>query len=232
MRAHPARRKLFAASPTAPGTSVSTETLREGRFRNSSGLLRQLRRQSRRIHPDIFLHARPPLHRQPNAGVRGMEVDLEFVEGAAPAPQIQPVRHVRERRLGWVDVECVSVIQLPRGGDCRNHMLPNYRKETQHSGDDRTRFLQNRLYGNCGRTDPGSRRQAKEEKRCCMSVRNPSFEEGVLASGIGFPTVAKKKARVRTTVTATHAREELDRALEAFRKAGRDLGILGFARLE
>jgi len=65
-----------------------------------------------------------------------------------------------------------------------------------------------------------------------MSVRNPSFEEGVLASGIGFPTVAKKKARVRTTVTATHAREELDRALEAFRKAGRDLGILGFARLE
>jgi glycine C-acetyltransferase len=52
------------------------------------------------------------------------------------------------------------------------------------------------------------------------------FEEGVLATGIGFPTVAKGKARVRTIVSATHTREELDRALEAFRKVGKKLGIL------
>src|SRR5580700_384869 len=52
------------------------------------------------------------------------------------------------------------------------------------------------------------------------------FAEGVLATGIGFPTVAKGKARVRTIVTATHTREELDRALEAFRKVGHKLGIV------
>jgi glycine C-acetyltransferase len=52
------------------------------------------------------------------------------------------------------------------------------------------------------------------------------FEEGVLATGIGFPTVPKGKARVRTIVTATHTREHLDRALEAFRRAGRKLGLL------
>jgi len=52
------------------------------------------------------------------------------------------------------------------------------------------------------------------------------FEAGVLATGIGFPTVAKGKARVRTIVSATHTREELDRALEAFRQVGRKLGIL------
>ena len=52
------------------------------------------------------------------------------------------------------------------------------------------------------------------------------FNEGVLATGIGFPTVPKGKARVRTIVTATHTKPELDRALEAFRKVGKRLGIL------
>ena len=50
---------------------------------------------------------------------------------------------------------------------------------------------------------------------------------GVLATGIGFPTVAKDKARVRTIVASTHTRAELDRALEVFRKVGKKLGILG-----
>ncbi|MDE3199106.1 MAG: glycine C-acetyltransferase [Acidobacteriota bacterium] len=52
------------------------------------------------------------------------------------------------------------------------------------------------------------------------------FEEGVLATGIGFPTVAKDKARVRTIVTATHTRAELDRALEVFERVGRRMAIL------
>src|SRR6516165_8337834 len=52
------------------------------------------------------------------------------------------------------------------------------------------------------------------------------FEEGVLATGIGFATVPKGKARVRTIVTATHTQEELDRALEAFRRIGKRLGLV------
>jgi glycine C-acetyltransferase len=52
------------------------------------------------------------------------------------------------------------------------------------------------------------------------------FQEGVFATGIGFPTVAKGKARVRTIVTSEHTREELDRALEAFRKVGKRLGLV------
>jgi glycine C-acetyltransferase len=52
------------------------------------------------------------------------------------------------------------------------------------------------------------------------------FAEGVLATGIGFPTVPKGRARVRTIVTATHTKAELDRALEVFRKVGKKLGIL------
>jgi glycine C-acetyltransferase len=52
------------------------------------------------------------------------------------------------------------------------------------------------------------------------------FQEGVLATGIAFPTVAKGKARVRTIVAATHTREDLDKALEAFGKVGRKLGLI------
>ena len=52
------------------------------------------------------------------------------------------------------------------------------------------------------------------------------FTEGVLATGIGFPTVAKDKARVRTIVSSAHTREELDRALDVFRRVGRRVGII------
>jgi glycine C-acetyltransferase len=51
------------------------------------------------------------------------------------------------------------------------------------------------------------------------------FEAGVWATGIGFPTVPRGKARVRTIVTATHTREHLDRALEIFQTVGRRFGL-------
>jgi glycine C-acetyltransferase len=52
------------------------------------------------------------------------------------------------------------------------------------------------------------------------------FENGVLATGIAFPTVAKDKARVRTIVSSTHATRELDRALDVFKLVGRRMGII------
>jgi glycine C-acetyltransferase len=52
------------------------------------------------------------------------------------------------------------------------------------------------------------------------------FEEGVLAVGIGYPTVPEGKARVRTIVTATHTREQLDFALQAFDRSARRARIL------
>ena len=52
------------------------------------------------------------------------------------------------------------------------------------------------------------------------------FEEGVLATGIGYPTVPQGKARIRTIVAATHTRAQLDRALEVFRSVGKRLGIV------
>ncbi|MGD0364338.1 MAG: aminotransferase class I/II-fold pyridoxal phosphate-dependent enzyme, partial [Bryobacteraceae bacterium] len=65
------------------------------------------------------------------------------------------------------------------------------------------------------------------EARIAHALSAELFKEGVLATGIGFPTVPEGKARVRTIVTATHTRAELDRALEVFERVGKKLGILG-----
>jgi len=65
------------------------------------------------------------------------------------------------------------------------------------------------------------------EARLAHELSRKLFENGVFATGIGFPTVARDKARVRTIVTATHTRQELDRALEVFRQVGKELGLIG-----
>jgi glycine C-acetyltransferase len=59
-----------------------------------------------------------------------------------------------------------------------------------------------------------------------MKLSDRLFEEGVFAQGIGFPTVARDKARVRTIVMATHTRGDLQFALDVFAKVGRELGLI------
>jgi glycine C-acetyltransferase len=59
-----------------------------------------------------------------------------------------------------------------------------------------------------------------------MQLSDRLFEEGVFAQGIAFPTVARDKARVRTIVTATHTRNDLQYALDKFEKVGRELSLI------
>ncbi|HET7696845.1 MAG TPA: glycine C-acetyltransferase [Vicinamibacterales bacterium] len=59
-----------------------------------------------------------------------------------------------------------------------------------------------------------------------MELSDKLFERGVFAQGIAFPTVARDKARVRTIVTATHTREDLQYALDAFAAVGREIGLI------
>jgi glycine C-acetyltransferase len=59
-----------------------------------------------------------------------------------------------------------------------------------------------------------------------MKLSDRLFDEGVFAQGIGFPTVARDKARVRTIVTATHTRADLQAALDIFAKVGRELELI------
>jgi glycine C-acetyltransferase len=52
------------------------------------------------------------------------------------------------------------------------------------------------------------------------------LEEGVYAVGFFYPVVPKGQARIRTQMSAAHAREDLDFAVQAFAKVGRDLGVV------
>ena len=52
------------------------------------------------------------------------------------------------------------------------------------------------------------------------------FDAGVFAMSIGFPTVAKGKARIRVMISASHDRDDLGQGLEAFAKVGRRLGVI------
>ena len=60
-----------------------------------------------------------------------------------------------------------------------------------------------------------------------MDFSRELFNEGVFATGIAYPTVPEGKARIRTIMTATHTKEELEQALEVLEKVGRSIGILG-----
>jgi glycine C-acetyltransferase len=64
------------------------------------------------------------------------------------------------------------------------------------------------------------------EASAAMKLSDRLFALGVFAPGIGFPTVARDKARVRTIVMATHTRDDLQSALDAFAQAGRELGLI------
>jgi glycine C-acetyltransferase len=52
------------------------------------------------------------------------------------------------------------------------------------------------------------------------------FDTGVFAMAIGFPTVPKGKARIRVMVSASHARDDLDKGLEIFAKVGKESAVI------
>jgi glycine C-acetyltransferase len=52
------------------------------------------------------------------------------------------------------------------------------------------------------------------------------YEAGVFAMAIGFPTVPQGKARIRVMISAAHAKDDLDKGLEAFKNVGTKLGVI------
>lgn len=64
------------------------------------------------------------------------------------------------------------------------------------------------------------------EGALAMKLSDRLFEEGVFAQALAFPTVPRGRARVRTIVMATHTQKDLDIALRAFEKVGKELSII------
>jgi glycine C-acetyltransferase len=92
-----------------------------------------------------------------------------------------------------------------------------------------TRYFQaelNRLGFHTGRTETPITPILVGDARTAHAFSAALFENGLLATGIGFPTVPEGKARIRTIVTATHTRAHLDRALEILARTGRSMDLL------
>ena len=54
-----------------------------------------------------------------------------------------------------------------------------------------------------------------------------ALDLGVYVIGFSFPVVPRGQARIRTQISAAHTREHLDRAIDAFTRIGRELGVIG-----
>ena len=65
------------------------------------------------------------------------------------------------------------------------------------------------------------------EGRAAMEFSRALFDEGVMGTGIAFPTVPEGKARIRAIVTSEHTRAQLDQALATIEHVAKRMGILG-----
>ncbi len=59
-----------------------------------------------------------------------------------------------------------------------------------------------------------------------VALAEKLLEKGVYVIAFSYPVVPKGKARIRTQMSAAHTREDLERAVEAFAAAGREVGAL------
>src|ERR1700739_4561519 len=64
------------------------------------------------------------------------------------------------------------------------------------------------------------------EGRAAMDFSRALFDEGVMGTGIAFPTVPEGKARIRLILTSEHTKAQLDRALETLDRVAKRMGIL------
>ncbi|MBO9409744.1 glycine C-acetyltransferase [Shimia sp. R9_1] len=105
----------------------------------------------------------------------------------------------------------------------------------EEGGDLREKLFENARYWRAGLAQLGFEILPGEhpiipvmlgEATLAQEMANRLFDEGVYVSGFFFPVVPRGQARIRTQMNAALTKDELDRALEAFGKVGRALGII------
>jgi glycine C-acetyltransferase len=64
------------------------------------------------------------------------------------------------------------------------------------------------------------------DARLAQDVAAAMLEEGIYVVGFFYPVVPKGQARIRVQLSAAHSPEQIDRAVAAFTKVGRKLGVL------
>ena len=64
------------------------------------------------------------------------------------------------------------------------------------------------------------------DAKLSQDMADKLLDEGIYVIGFFYPVVPKGQARIRVQISAAHSREHLDRAIAAFVKVGRELGII------
>jgi glycine C-acetyltransferase len=64
------------------------------------------------------------------------------------------------------------------------------------------------------------------ETAAAIKMSDMMLDEGVFVTGFGFPVVPQGQARVRCQISAAHSRQDLDQAVEAFKRVGKKLGLV------
>ena len=108
--------------------------------------------------------------------------------------------------------------------------------EIAKSGDDlRARLKDNAARFREGMTDAGFELLPGDhpiipvmlhDAKLAQEMSAKLLDEGIYVIGFFFPVVPKGKARIRTQMSAAHTPEQIDRAVAAFTKVGKDLGVI------
>lgn len=69
------------------------------------------------------------------------------------------------------------------------------------------------------------------EARLAQDFAAKLLEEGIYVTGFFYPVVPKGQARIRVQLSAAHEKEHLDKALAAFEKVGKELGMIKAAQV-
>ena len=64
------------------------------------------------------------------------------------------------------------------------------------------------------------------DAKLAQTMAEKLLQEGIYVIGFFYPVVPKGKARIRVQLSAAHKKEHLDKAITAFTKVGKDLGII------
>jgi len=64
------------------------------------------------------------------------------------------------------------------------------------------------------------------QERLAHDLARDLLAEGIYVIGFSYPVVPKGQARIRVQLSAAHEKEHLDRAITAFTKVGKKLGVL------
>jgi glycine C-acetyltransferase len=92
-----------------------------------------------------------------------------------------------------------------------------------------TRFFQSGLHANglsTGASESPITPIMVGEAATAHAFSRALFDEGLFATGIGYPTVAEGKARIRTIVTSAHSEELLARAIEIITRVAKRMNII------